>query len=86
MTAGNLKPRMSQNRDGYHGPHRNGEHGLVPPRSRRFYFNGQHWFFRTRERITFGPYNTFREAEQNLKLYLRRCGVVRYRTESPQPR
>lgn len=66
----------------YTGPHRNGENGTIPPRGRRFYFNGNSWFFHTRERITFGPYASFREAEENLKLYLRRCGVVRYQLES----
>ncbi|MGD8407853.1 MAG: DUF6316 family protein [Thiohalophilus sp.] len=86
MSSGSIKPRVSQIHNEYHGPHRNGEQGHIPPRSRRFYFNGEHWFFRTRERITFGPYNTFREAEENLKLYLRRCGIVRYRMESPTPR
>jgi len=70
---------------GYTGPHRNGEDGTIPPRGRRFYFNGSSWFFHTRERVTFGPYNTFREAEENLKIYLRRCGVVRYQLE-PLPR
>ncbi|MDZ7662134.1 DUF6316 family protein [Thiohalophilus sp.] len=68
------------------GPSRNGESGPLPPRSRRFHFNGRHGFFCTRERITFGPYDTFREAEQNLKLYLRRCGIVHYEQESRIPR
>ena len=70
----------------YQGPSRNRESGSVPPRSRRFYFNGRHWFFRTRERITFGPYDTFGEAEQNLKLYLRRSGIVHYNQEYHVPR
>jgi len=29
-----------------------------------------------------GPYNSFHDAEQALKLYLRRCGIVRYQCES----
>jgi len=70
----------------YPGPFRNGESGPVPSRSRRFHFNGRHWFFRTRERITFGPYDSFRDTENNLKLYLRRCGVVHYKQESHIPR
>ncbi|MFP3874888.1 MAG: hypothetical protein ACLFV1_10585 [Thiohalophilus sp.] len=31
--------------------------------------------------MTFGPYDTFREAEQNLKLYLHRSGIVHYKQE-----
>lgn len=84
MQAGELNRYPAKPPPDYTSPHHNGETGLIPPRSRRFYFNGQQWFFHTRERITVGPYETFREAEQALKLYLRRCGIVRYRQE-PQP-
>ncbi|MDR9436144.1 MAG: DUF6316 family protein [Thiohalophilus sp.] len=84
MQAGEPDSHSTKPERDYNGPHRNRENGLIPPRSRRFYFNGQQWFFHTRERITFGPYATFREVEQALKIYLRRCGIVRYRQE-PRP-
>lgn len=58
--------------------HRNGEFGVIPQRRRRFYNNGKHWFFITRDGKHHGPYQHFREAEADLKLYLRRCGIVRY--------
>jgi len=56
---------------------RAGESGPVPPRTRRFYNNGNEWFFITRNGKHHGPYKHFTEAEAALKLYLRRCGIVR---------
>jgi len=56
---------------------RYGEHELIPPRTRRFYSNGSEWFFITRSGKHHGPYAHFTEAETALKLYLRRCGIVR---------
>ena len=57
---------------------RTGETGPVPRRTRRFYNNGKEWFFITRDSKHHGPYHHFTEAEAALKLYLRRCGIVRY--------
>jgi hypothetical protein len=82
MSSNKLNAELRSDKGEYSGPNRHGESGLVPPRSRCFYFNGGKWFFKTREQITMAPYNSFREAEQALKLYLRRCGIVRYQSES----
>ena len=63
---------------------RSGETGSVPHRTRRFYNNGKEWFFITRDGNHHGGVdcNEFgsriTEAEAALKLYLRRCGIVRY--------
>lgn len=56
---------------------RRGEQGPVPPRRRRIYNRGNQWFFITRKGQHHGPYAHFTEAEAALKLYLRRCGIVR---------
>lgn len=82
MQAGEPDSHSTKPKRGYNALHRNGETGLILPRSRRFYFNGQQWFFHTRERITFGPYGTCHKAEQVLYIYLRRCGILRYRQGS----
>ena len=86
MQANESGEELAEARVDYQEPRRNGESSPVPPRSRRFHFNGRHWFFRTRERITFGPYDTFREAEQHLKLYLRRNGIMYCKQEFRIPR
>jgi hypothetical protein len=57
---------------------RRGEQGAIPPRSRRYYNNGKEWFFITRDGKHHGPYQHFTEAEAALKLYLRRCGIVKF--------
>ncbi|MDY6979454.1 MAG: DUF6316 family protein [Pseudomonadota bacterium] len=79
MQTDDLDDHPTKSNSDNSAPQRHTENGLIPPRSCRFYFNGQQWFFHTRERITFGPYGTYREAEQVLHIYLRRCGIVRYR-------
>jgi hypothetical protein len=56
---------------------RRGESGAVPPRSRRIYNRGREWFFVTRIGQRHGPFRHFTEAEAALKLYLRRCGIVK---------
>ncbi len=57
--------------------HRAGESGSIPPRTRRFYNSGDKWYFVTRSGEHHGPYQHFTEAEAELKLYLRRCGIVK---------
>ena len=59
--------------------HRNGEFGSVPHRTRRFYNKGKNWFYVTRDGKHHGPYQLFIDAEADLKLYLSRCGIVRYK-------
>ncbi|MCG6887164.1 MAG: DUF6316 family protein [Proteobacteria bacterium] len=56
---------------------RRGEFGAIPLRSRRIYNRGNEWFFVTRNRQRHGPFQHLTEAEAALKLYLRRCGIVR---------
>ncbi len=56
---------------------RRGETGPIPPRKRRFYTKNNEWFFVTREGRHLGPYPHYTDAEAALKLYLRRCGIVR---------
>lgn len=68
--APDLKTQMHTNRRGETGP--------VPRRTRRFYTKGKEWFFVTRDGKHHGPYQHFTEAEAALKLYLRRCGIVRF--------
>jgi len=82
MSSSYLNTEFRPDKKKYSGPNRYRESGLVPPRSRRIYYNGGKWFFKTRERITIVPYDSFHDAEQALKLYLRRCGIVRYQSES----
>lgn len=56
---------------------RRGEIGPVPPRRRRIYNSGNDWFFISRNGQRHGPFKHFTEAEAALKLYLRRCGIVK---------
>ncbi len=56
---------------------RRGEAGPIPPRKRRFYTKNNEWFFVTRDGQHHGPYAHYTDAEAALKLYLRRCGIVR---------
>lgn len=46
----------------FNHPRRYGETGLLPQRSRRYYYHYRHWFFRSRERLCYGPFNTFRDT------------------------
>jgi len=56
---------------------RYGEQGDIPPRNRRIYSLNNEWYFLTREYGIFGPYSSLQEARQELKLYMRRLGIVR---------
>jgi len=59
-----------------HTPRR-GESGAIPPRRRRYYLKDRQWYFMTRDGRHHGPYRHLTDAEAALKLYLRRCGIVR---------
>ena len=56
---------------------RYGEQGNIPPRNKRIYTLNDEWYFLTREYGVFGPYVNFLTAKQELKLYMRRLGIVR---------
>jgi len=56
---------------------RYGEQGEIPARNRRIYCLNNEWYFLTREYGIFGPYSSFQGARQELKLYMRRLGIVR---------
>ncbi len=56
---------------------RYGEHGEIPARNRRIYSLNNEWYFLTREYGIFGPYSSLQEARQELRLYMRRLGIVR---------
>jgi len=56
---------------------RYGEQGDIPARNRRIYSLNNEWYFLTREYGIFGPYSSLQEARQELKLYMRRLGIVR---------
>ena len=47
-----------------------GETGPIPFRSKRFYFNGKEWFFRSRHGERHGPFMTYKEADEALKRFL----------------
>ena len=56
---------------------RYGEQGDIPPRKNRLYSLNDEWYFLTREYGVYGPYSSLLEARQELKLYMRRLGIVR---------
>jgi len=56
---------------------RYGEQGNTPPRNKRIYALNNEWYFLTREYGVFGPYSDFLTAKQELKIYMRRLGIVR---------
>lgn len=49
---------------------REGEAGIAPPRSDRFYLLENDWFFTTREGASVGPFDTRDSAETGLKDFL----------------
>lgn len=50
--------------------HRQGETGLIPDRSDRFYLLESVWFFATREGAAMGPFETHQAAMMGLKDFL----------------
>lgn len=42
---------------------RTGEEGNTPNRSRRFFQRGDYWYYRTREGVDIGPFDSQNEAE-----------------------
>lgn len=56
---------------------RYGERGNIPPRKRRVYSLNNEWYFLTREYGVFGPYRSLLKVRKELKLYMRRQGIVR---------
>jgi len=56
---------------------RSGESCMIPNRKRRFFNLGKDWYFVTRSGKRHGPFPHLTDAEGALKLYLRRCGIVR---------
>ncbi len=56
---------------------RYGEQGQIPLRKKRIYSLNNEWYFLTREYGVFGPYPNLFKARQELKLYLRRLGIVK---------
>ncbi|VAX13997.1 hypothetical protein MNBD_GAMMA24-1460 [hydrothermal vent metagenome] len=56
---------------------RYGEQGNIPARKKRIYSLNNEWYFLTREYGVFGPYSSLVKAQQELKLYMRRLGIVR---------
>lgn len=43
--------------------HRNGEDGVIPPRSGRFAKKDGYWYYNTREGVDIGPFDSLTEAE-----------------------
>ncbi len=56
---------------------RHGEQGDIPSRKIRIYNLNNEWYFLTREYGVFGPYRNLLTARQELKLYMRRLGIMR---------
>lgn len=50
---------------------RSGEAKKTWFRSERYFHSGDGWFFITRENTQEGPYNSHKEAENELNLYIR---------------
>jgi len=61
--------------DLHHLP-RQGEDLNVPARSKRFFTIEAAWYFNTRDDQAQGPYKNLGIAKDELKTYLRRCGIV----------
>ena len=57
---------------------RQGEHGSVPARNKRFFMRNKQWYFMTRNGMEHGPYQNLTDAKKELSLFLRRSGVVRF--------
>lgn len=53
-------------------------------RSDRYLHVNDHWYFITRENTQEGPFNSRREAEQELTLYIRHINDALYRTNEVQ--
>ena len=61
-----------------HHSRRQGETQPIPARSKRFFTSEAEWFFNTREDKVQGPFKNLGQAKDELKLYLRRCGIVHF--------
>ena len=51
--------------------------GKIPPRKSRIFNQHNEWYFLTREFGVFGPYPSIYTANNELKLFLHRLGIVR---------
>ncbi|MEO0442839.1 MAG: DUF6316 family protein [Pseudomonadota bacterium] len=49
---------------------RNGEKGLVPIRSDRLFTQNDYWYFRTREGMNIGPFDSITEAVEGVSNFV----------------
>ncbi|MCW9025402.1 MAG: DUF6316 family protein [Gammaproteobacteria bacterium] len=56
---------------------RYGESGKIPVRGQRIFCQNNEWYFHTREYGVYGPYQTIVQAKDELRIYLRRHGIVK---------
>ena len=49
---------------------RAGETGALPQRNARFFEAHNYWYYRTREGLTFGPFDTRGEAERGASAFI----------------
>jgi hypothetical protein len=66
--------------------HRNGELGVVPFRSGRFFYIGQNWYFSCREGRDQGPFENRETAEFALNSYIEKLAqfsVAKQTTSMP---
>ena len=56
---------------------RYGEQREIPPRKSRIFSQDNEWYFLSREYGVFGPYPSIYRANNELKLFLRRLGVIK---------
>lgn len=57
----------------YMNQSREGENGIPPFRSGRFFVVSNNWYFTTREGLDKGPFASKREAESALNSFLDKC-------------
>ena len=53
------------------------EQGEIPPRKSRIFSQNNEWYFLTRDHGIFGPYSSIYKANDELKLFLRRLGIIK---------
>lgn len=47
-----------------------GENGSVPGRVSRYFEKDNYWYYRTREGLAFGPFDTLREAQRGASAFI----------------
>lgn len=50
--------------------HRNGEDGVIPPRSGRFLQKDGYWYYSTREGVDIGPFDSASDAQNGALAFI----------------